>query len=125
MAEISKIALPNGDEYDIKDETARNSTDGLKALAYKDSASGEFTPAGTVAAPTVTVTPNTTSVKPFGSAGTLPSFTATVADETLTLGFSAGTLPSAGAAVMVATGIKSATATAPKFTGTAGTVTVS
>ena len=101
------------------------STGSLKALAFKDSASGDYTPAGTVAAPTVSVTQNTTTVKPFGSAGTLPSFTATVADEVLTLGFSAGTLPSAGTAVTVATSIKSATATAPKFTGTTGNITVS
>ena len=187
MAEISKITLPSGSTYDIKDETARNliseltsstsylgvtttaitdgattspvtigdqsvtpksgdivgygnsefiwsgvenkwrefgSTGSLKALAFKDSASGSFTPAGTVAAPTVTVTPNTASIKPFGSAGSLPSFSATVADETLTLAFSAGALPSAGNAVTAVTGIKSATATAPKFTGTAGNVTV-
>lgn len=220
MADISKITLPSGTTYDIKDATARSniaalsgaltflgttttaltdgattspitigdssvtpkagnvviygnsefvwsaaeskwrefgSTGSLKALAFKDSASGSYTPAGsvsqptftgtkatiplsftpagtvtiskgtgtanytpagTVSAPTVTVTPNTTSVKPFGSAGTLPSFTASVSGETLSLGFSAGTLPSAGTAVTVATGIKSATASAPKFTGT-------
>ena len=187
MAEISKITLPSGSTYDIKDETARNliseltsstsylgmtttaikdgattspvtigdqsvvpksgdivgygnsefiwsgvenkwrefgSTGSLKALAFKDSASGSFTPSGNVAAPTVTVTPNTTSIKPFGSAGSLPSFSATVADETLTLAFSAGSLPTAGNAVTAVTGIKSAVATAPKFTGTAGNVTV-
>ena len=220
MADISKITLPSGTTYDIKDATARSniaalsgaltflgttttaltdgattspitigdssvtpkagnvviydnsefvwsaaeskwrefgSTGSLKALAFKDSASGSYTPAGTisqptftgtkatiplsftpagtvtiskgtgtanytpagtVSAPTITVTPNTTSVKPFGSAGTLPSFTASVSGETLSLGFSAGTLPSAGTAVTVATGIKSATASAPKFTGT-------
>lgn len=220
MADISKITLPSGTTYDIKDATAREliktlgsptsylgvtttaitdgattspitigdksvtpkagdivaygssefvwsaveskwrefgSTGSLKALAFKDSASASYTPAGsvsqptftgtkatisanytpqgtvaiskgtgtanytpqgTVSTPTITVTPNTASVKPFGSAGTLPSFTATVSDETLTLGFSAGTLPSAGTAVTVATGIKSATASAPKFTGT-------
>ena len=220
MADISKITLPSGTTYDIKDATARSniaalsgaltflgttttaltdgattspitigdssvtpkagnvviygnsefvwsaaeskwrefgSTGSLKALAFKDSASASYTPAGsvsqptftgtkatisssftpagtvaiskgtgtanytpagTVSAPTVTVTPNTTSVKPFGSAGTLPSFTASVSGETLSLGFSAGTLPSAGTAVTVATGIKSATASAPKFTGT-------
>lgn len=220
MADISKITLPSGTTYDIKDARARElvaslsgaltylgtsstaltdgcttspitvgstsvtpkagdiaaygnsefvwsaaeskwrefgSTGSLKALAFKDSAStsytpagtvsqptftgtkatisssftpagtvaiskgtgtANYTPAGTVSAPTVTVTPNTTSVKPFGSAGTLPSFTASVSGETLSLGFSAGTLPSAGTAVTVATGIKSATASAPKFTGT-------
>ena len=110
------------------------STGSLKALAFKDSASGSYTPAGTVSAPTVSVSVNTTSVKPFGNAGTLPSctlpeMTATVSGETLTLGwtagtFSAGTLPSAGTAVTVATDIKSASASAPTFTGTSGTVTV-
>lgn len=107
------------------------STGSLKALAFKDSASASYTPAGsvsqptftgtkatistdyipagTVAAPSLTVTANTASVKPFGSAGTLPSF-------------SAGTLPTAGTAVTVATGIKSATATAPAFTGTKATI---
>lgn len=220
MADISKITLPSGTTYDIKDARARElvtslsgaltylgtsstaltdgcttspitvgstsvtpkagdiaaygnsefvwsaaeskwrefgSTGSLKALAFKDSAStsytpagtvsqptftgtkviipssftpagtvaiskgtgtANYTPAGTVSAPTVTVTPNTTSVKPFGSAGTLPSFTASVSGETLSLAFSAGTLPSAGTAVTVATGIKSATASAPTFTGT-------
>ena len=87
-----------------------------------------YTPKGTVSKPTVSVSVNTTSVKPFGSAGTLPSCTlpswsASVSDETLILSwsdgsFSAGTLPSAGTAVTVATGIKSATATQPTFTGT-------
>ena len=207
MADISKITLPSGTTYEIKDAKAREligslsgaltylgttttaltdgattspiaigdtsvtpkagdvvaygnsefvwsaaeskwrefgSTGSLKALAFKDSASGsytpagsvsqptftgtkknisaEFTPEGTVSAPIVTVAVNTASVKPFGSAGSLPSFTATVADETLSLGFSAGSLPSAGTAVTVATGIKSATASAPTFIGTLGTV---
>lgn len=86
-----------------------------------------YTPKGTVSKPTVSVSVNTTSVKPFGNAGTLPSCTlpswsASVSDETLILSwsdgtFSAGTLPSAGTAVTVATGIKSATATQPTFTG--------
>lgn len=110
------------------------STGSLKALAFKDSASGSYTPAGEISAPTVSVSVNTTNIKPFGSAGTLPSctfprMTATVSGETLTLGwtagsFSAGTLPSAGADVSVATGIKSASATAPTFTGTASDITV-
>ena len=125
----------------------------LGALAYKDSASGTFTPAGSVSRPTfegssltstgsftptgsvsiststegttnytpagsVSVTPSvsltTTSVTPISSVGTLPSCTLpslsmSVSDEVLTLGwsagsFSAGTLPSTGTAVTVATG---------------------
>lgn len=110
------------------------STGSLKAFAFKDSASADYTPSGSVSAPEVTVTPNTTSVTPFKSAGslprcTLPKMTATVTGETLALGwsdgsFDAGTLPSGGAAVTVATGIKSASASAPKFSGTAAKITV-
>lgn len=220
MADISKITLPSGTTYDIKDARAREligslsgaltylgitttelvdgstaspiviggtsvtpkagdiaaygnsefvwsdveskwrefgSTGSLKALAFKDSASGSYTPAGTVSQPTftgtkatisssftpagsvaiskgtgtanytpqgtvsapdVTIRANSASVKPFGSTGTLPSFTASVSGETLSLGFSAGTLPSAGEAVNVITAIGSATASAPTFTGT-------
>lgn len=230
MADISKITLPSGTTYNIKDATARanvaalsgaltflgttttkltdgattapitigessitpkagnvviygnsefvwsaaeskwrefGSTGSLKALAFKDNASASYTPggsvsqptftgtketisskftpagtvaiskgtgtanytpAGTVSKPTVTVEMNTASVKPFGSAGTLPSCTlpsmsATVSGETLALSwsagsFSAGSLPTAGTAVTVATTVKTATASQPTFTGT-------
>jgi len=78
-----------------------------------------YTPEGTVSTPTITVTPNTTTVNSITNVGTLPSFGANVENETLTLTFSAGTLPTKGANVTVATGIKSATSTQPTFTGTA------
>lgn len=100
------------------------STGSLKGLAFKDSASASYTPAGSVSAPTVSVAVNTASVTPISGVGTLPSFTASVANETLTLGFSAGSLPTKGTAVTVATGIKSASASEPKFTGGASTITV-
>lgn len=100
------------------------STGSLKGLAFKDSASASFTPAGSVSAPTVSVAVNTASVTPMADVGTLPSFTAAVSNETLTLGFSAGSLPTKGTAVEVATGIKSASASEPKFTGGASTITV-
>ena len=149
---LSKEIIQNGDDCIIRGNIAAygnsefvwseveskwrefGSTGGLKALAFKDSASADYTPAGSVTAPNVTVTANTASVTPFGSAGTLPKctlpkMTATVSDETLTLGwsagsFDAGTLLSGGTAVTVATGIKSATASAPKFSGTAAKITV-
>ena len=171
MPDISRITLPSGTTYNIKDEDARKLiaalssatrylgvtttalSDGaattpiaigdksvipkggdIAALAFKDSASADYTPSGSVSAPDVTVTPNTTSVTPFKSAGslpkcTLPKMTATVTGETLALGwsdgsFDAGTLPSGGTAVIVATGIKSASASAPKFSGTAVKITV-
>ena len=191
MTDISKITLPSGETYNIKDATARNeidilkgsntgamhyagvtttalangsstspikinnadytplngdvviynslelvwstsdnkwhefgSTGSLKALAFKDSASVPYTPTGSVSAPTVSVAVNTTSVTPISGVGTLPSFTAMVADETLSLGFSAGSLPTKGTAVTVATGVKSATASAPTFTGNGATISV-
>lgn len=100
------------------------STGSLKGLAFKDSASATFTPSGSVSAPTVSVAVNTASVTPMADVGTLPSFTASVSAETLILGFSAGSLPTKGNAVTVATGIKSASASEPKFTGGASTITV-
>lgn len=99
------------------------STGSLKGLAFKDSASASYTPTGSVSAPTVEVAVNTASVTPISGVGTLPSFTASVANEVLTLGFSAGSLPTKGTAVTVATGIKSASASAPTFTGNAATIT--
>lgn len=119
---------------------------GLGALAYKDSASGnykpegtvsqptftgksmtstgKFTPAGTVGKPTITVTPNTAKIKGMATQGTLPIFTATVTDEVLTLGWDAGSLPTQSSEQTFVTGIKSATSTQPSFTGTEGNVSV-
>lgn len=99
------------------------STGSLKGLAFKDSASASYTPAGSVSAPTVSVAVNTAKVAPITDVGTLPNFTASVSNETLTLGFSAGSLPTKGEEVTVATGIKSASASAPAFTGTSATIT--
>lgn len=205
MAEISKITLPSGVTYDIKDATARATaagsiqlkgstttplTDeattnpitingnsytavnqdavfydkkefvfdgtkwhefgdmsGLGDLAYKDSASGTYTPAGTVSTPTITVTPTTTTkyVAASSSGGgsvtagsaascTLPVMTTSVANETLSIGWSAGsftantptavTLPTF-ASQTIATGITSATSTQPTFSGTQATIEVS
>ena len=51
---------------------------------------------------------NTSSISQITGVGTLPAMTTTVSGETLTLGWSAGTLPTK-AAVTVATGVKSVT----------------
>lgn len=87
-----------------------------------------YTPAGIISTPTITVTPNTTTVNSITDVGslptcTLPNMTATVTDENLTLGwsagsFDAGTLPSQGANTTVVTGIKSASSSQLDFTGT-------
>ena len=89
------------------------------ALAFKSSASGDYTPAGSV---TVTEAADTTaSVTPFGTAGSLPDATWSVSGETATFAFDAGALPTAGTAVDVVTQSGTRTAT---FAGTAATITV-
>lgn len=235
MADISKITLPSGTTYDIKDASARSaiaaltggdavifvgvsstaltdggsqtptingaevtpatgqlffygteefiwgtdskwhalgSLDSLGDLAYKDAASGSYTPAGTVSQPTfsgssmtatgtftpeggVTVNTKTTTnktadVSPSGSGtatytpagsvsaptisvatagstttvnsitavGSLPQLTTTVTNETLTIGWDAGTLPTKGDNTTVKTGDAAYSASQPSFSGT-------
>lgn len=100
---------------------------GLGSLATKDSASGPFTPSGTVTAPTVSVSSagSTDTVYSITDVGTLPTLTMTVVDKNLTISFNQGTLPTKGNAQTVKTGDASYEATAPIFTGSQGTVTVS
>lgn len=100
---------------------------GLGDLAMKDSASGSFTPAGTVSAPTISAgTAGTTgtfatTVDTAAPGATAPSNAITyysVQNEVLSLyqiGYSTDTAK---------TGDASYTASAPTFTGTQGTVTV-
>lgn len=92
----------------------------LGTLAYKDSASGSYTPQGTVAAPDISVSPSIDTIKPVADVGSMPTFT--VSGETLII--SAGAVPTLGEDKTFLTGA-SATASAPAFTGTSGTVTVS
>lgn len=84
----------------------------------------KHTPAGTVSAPTITVTPNTTTVNSITAVGTLPELTMTYTEDTknLTFGWNKGTLPTKKDGITVATGINSATASQPTFTGTAFSV---
>jgi len=119
----------------------------LGDLAYKDAATGSFTPAGSVSTPTITVTPSTTTGYVAESAtgggsvsagtaasATMPVFSTSVSDETLTLSWTPGsftantptavTLPSFSSQTIV-DGITSATSSQPSFTGTEGTVDVS
>lgn len=107
---------------------------------------GNFTPAGTIGVatsaatgrteyqPAGTVTPNvqlsTDTVYSITGVGSSPSLTPSLSGETLTLTFSAGTLPSR-ASKTVATGISSQSASFSgtkaylSFTGTQGSVSVS
>lgn len=213
MPDISKITLPSGTTYDIKDAVARQDIEDVREsissgvtfigqtttaitdqattnpitiegesvtatkgdlivygskefifsgakwiefgdmgslgdLAFKNSATGTFTPAGTVSQPTFTggivsstgkftpsgtVTAPTISVKTAGSTttvssitnvGSLPSWSATVSNETLSISWSAGSLPTKGSDTTVKTGDAVYEATAPAFTGTEDDVDV-
>lgn len=79
-----------------------------------------YTPAGSVAAPTISVKTAgaTTTVNSITAVGTLPSLTTTVTNETLTIGFDQGSLPTKGANTTVKTGDAAYQASAPTFTGT-------
>lgn len=111
------VAQYDGEEFAFDGTNWQKLGEGnLGTLAYKNSAEATYTPTGSVV---VTKGNDTTaSVTPFGTAGSLPSWS--VSGETATFG--AGTLPTAGSAVTVVT--ESGTNTAA-FTGTEATITVS
>lgn len=111
------VAQYNSEEFAFDGSAWQKLGEGnLGTLAYKNSAEGAYTPAGSVV---ITKGNDTTAnVTPFGTAGSLPAWT--VSNETAT--FSAGTLPTAGTSVAVVT--ESGTDTAA-FSGTEATITVS
>lgn len=123
----------------------------LSATSTEIASSGSFTPAGTISAPDITVTPSTAVVKHIVSEGTLPSVAevksqfattgmvaaldetdsellvisvAAKADALTATGFNAGALPAFGDDMTVVTGISGASASAPVFSGTLGAVEV-
>lgn len=122
-AKTGGIAAYGSDEFIFNGSTwqAFGSATGLGALAFKDSASGSYTPTGEVSQPTTTVNSTSTTVNSITDVGTLPSFT--VSGETLVM--AAGTLPTKGADQTVVADISGATTTQPTFTGTAANITVS
>lgn len=94
--------------------------DDLGDLAYKDSATGSYTPEGSVSTPTITVTPTTANVPNVTNVGSMPTFT--VQNETLII--TAGAVPTLGTAIEVMTDA-AATSSQLTFSGTAKNVTVS
>ena len=123
---------------------------GLGALAFKSSASGTFTPTGSVSKPEIDVTPTTATIKEVDDAGsvtagsantptavTLPVLTTTVSNEVLTFSWTPGsvtpgvagtptevTLPTTKNTSVI-TGVDAELEAAPVFTGNAGSVSVS
>ena len=89
-------------------------------VAPAESGAATYTPTGSVSAPTISVESAgaTTTVNSITAVGTLPELTTTVSNGTLTIGWSAGTLPTKGSNTTVKTGDASYSASAPSFTGT-------
>lgn len=90
------------------------------------SSTGKFTPSGNVAAPTISVKTagSTTTVNSITNVGSLPSWSGTVSNEILSISWSAGSLPTKGSDTTVKTGDAAYEATAPTFTGTEDDVNV-
>ena len=89
------------------------------ALAFKSSASGSYTPSGTVSTPTITITPTEGTVDEVTNVGSMPTYTVNNGVLTIT----AGQTPTTSSKTVM-TGA-SATSSQPTFSGDADTVTVS
>ena len=89
------------------------------ALAFKSSATGDYTPSGDIAI--TQGTDSTDSVVGVSANGTLPEAYFTVSGETATFNFSAGALPTLDSSKTFVTSRGTDTAA---FTGTAATITV-
>lgn len=122
-AKTGAMAQYNGEEFIFNGSKWQSiGKNNFGALAFKSSASGSYTPTGTVSKPTTTITGTQTgTVNSIASVGTLPSYT--LSGETLV--FNAGTLPTKGAAQTVVTSVGTPSTSQPTFTGTAATISVS
>lgn len=93
-----------------------------KTAAVSPAASGTvtYTPGGTVGTPTISLKTagSTTTVNSITAVGTLPSWSGTVSDETLTITWSQGTLPTKGDNTTVKTGDGAYQSSQPSWTGT-------
>lgn len=125
------------------------STGSLKALAFKDSASGsyqpvgsvskptftgttetisvEYQPAGSVSTPTITVTKQTAAISGITSytAGSAPAWSATVSSETLRFSWDAGAVTTIGSSSYTVMTGATGSASQPTFTGTTTTISTS
>lgn len=81
--------------------TNENKTTTVSTATINTSNPKTYTPSGSIS---VTTAGATTTVNSITAVGTLPSLTTTVENETLTIGWSAGTLPTKGSNTTVKTG---------------------
>lgn len=125
--------LYNGEDFVFNGEIWQSVPDALGALAYKSSASGNYTPQGTVSQPNFTgsetavnINKTTANISSITSVGTLPAMNYDSNTEAIT--FSAGTLPTTDDVTVLAdvsgTTIAEGAISQPTFTGTAATITV-
>lgn len=113
--------------YTPSGDVSLTKTNKTTTVSPASSGTATYTPAGNITINPINVNLNTTTVNSITDVGslptcTLPTLTTSVANETLTIGWSAGsfttgTLPTKGANTTVATGVQAATATG-SFTGT-------
>lgn len=113
------VAQYNAEEYAFDGTIWQKLGEGnLGSLAYKNSASGSYTPAGSVSISEAA--DSTDTVNGIASVGTLPSFSYDSSTQALT--FNAGSLPTQSAAKTFVTASGTRTAS---FSGTPDTITVS
>lgn len=118
-ANVGGVAQYDGEEFAWNGSAWQSlGKNNFGALAFKNSAEGSYTPAGSVNVTKGADT--TTSVNSITGVGTLPSWNYSSQNEALT--FSAGTLPTQGVAQTVITDVG---ALSGSFSGTAATITVS
>ena len=89
--------------------------------------SAEYQPAGTVISPTVTITKQTASIKGITSytAGSAPTWSATVSSETLSFSWNAGAVTTIGSSSYTVMTGATGSASVPTFTGTTATISTS
>lgn len=127
MPYISIIRV-NDTDYTIKDSEQESRLqdllDRLGNLAFKDTASGNMTPSGTVSTPTITVQTSSKTIKAVNNPGIAPTWSANVTGETLSFSWSPGSVTTTTNEPII-TQITGASSSTPVFTGKEGSVTVS
>ena len=101
-----------------EDDIVTNVTIAGSVTISTGTGTANYTPAGTIGTPTITVTPSTENIYGLNSAGSQDSLTTTVSGETMTLAFTAGAAPTRTAQQTVMKGISSASSTKPSWAGT-------
>lgn len=119
-SEFTGASMTSTGTYKPEGSVSLTNTNQTATVSKASSGTATYTPEGSVSAPTISVgtAGSTTTVNSITAVGSLPDLTFTVANENLTIGWDAGTLPTKGSNTTVKTGDASYTASQPTFTGT-------